>query len=158
MVLQLYGPGAISCWQSPKMTSDIAQQEAGGMHGYDLVSVLIFLRPSGLCHSDQNGCLKSRHYGKRQKSCAIELMGHVCPHCSSNHRVVAGRITLPPESTQTVVAGEKPWKGPGMPSPSLLQSCASQQMVGIAPAPSSRLLANAVRKDRWGQEGWEGLE
>lgn len=69
MVLQLYGPGAISCWQSPKMTSDIAQQEAGGMHGYDLVSVLNFLRPSGLCHSDQNGSEKQALLKKTEKLC-----------------------------------------------------------------------------------------
>lgn len=70
MVLQLEGLGAISCWQSPKMTSDIAQQEAGGVRGYDLVSVLIFLRPPGLSHGVQNGCLKSRHYGKEtEKLC-----------------------------------------------------------------------------------------
>lgn len=33
------------------MTSDIAWQETGSMHGYDLVSVLIILKPPGLGHS-----------------------------------------------------------------------------------------------------------
>ena len=47
-----------------------------------------------------------------------------------------------------------------MPSQSLLESCASQQMVGSAPAPSSRFSGKCVvcEERQVEQEGWEGLE
>lgn len=74
--------------------------------------------------------------------------------------VVGGRALLPPECARTVVSGERLGKGPSRPAQSLLESCASQQMVGIAPAPSSRLSGKRVvcEERQVEQEGWEGLE